>query len=53
MDVINKHAPLKMKYIRADDAEYLDNELNQAIMKRSKLRNDYLKHRLEENRLAY
>ena len=53
MDAINKHAPLKRKYIRANHAEYMDKELNQAIMKRSKLRNGYLKHRSEENRLAY
>ena len=31
----------------------MDKELSQAIMKRSKLWNDYLKHRSEENRLAY
>ena len=49
MDAINKHAPLKRKYIRANHAEYMDKELSQAIMKRSKLRNDYLKHRSEEN----
>ena len=43
MDVINKPAPLKKTYIRANHAEYMDKELRQAIMKRSKLRNDYLK----------
>ena len=53
MDVVNKHAPLKRKYIRASLAEYMDKELSQAIMKCSKLRNVYLKHRSEENRLAY
>ena len=31
----------------------MDKELIQALMKRSKLRNDYLKHRSEEYRLAY
>ena len=31
----------------------MDKELSQAIMKRSKLWNVYLKHRGEENRLAY
>ena len=51
--VINKHVPLKRKYIRANHAEYMDMELSQTMMKRSKLRNDYLKHRSEENRLAY
>ena len=53
MHAINKHTPLKRKYIRANHAEYMDKELSQAIMKRSKLRNDYLKHRSEENRFAY
>ena len=52
MDVVNKHAPLKRKYIRANHAECMDKELSQAIMKRSKLRNVYLNHRIEENRLA-
>ena len=45
MDAINKNAPLKRKYLRANHAEYMDNELSQAIMKRSKLRNDYLKQK--------
>ena len=31
----------------------MDKELSQAVMKRSKLRNDYLKHRSRENTLAY
>ena len=52
MDVVNKHAPLKRKFIRANHAKYMDKELIQAIMKRSKLQNVYLKHRSEENRLA-
>ena len=52
MDVVNKHAPLKRKFIRANHAKYMDKELSQAIIKRSKLRNVYLKHRSEENRLA-
>ena len=53
IDAINKRAPLKRKYINANHAEYMDKELIQALMKRSKLRNDYLKHRSEEYRLAY
>ena len=53
MDVVNKYAPLKRKYITTNHAEYMDKELSQAIMKSSKLWNVYLKHRSEENRLAY
>ena len=53
MEVINKHALLKRNYIRANHAECMDNKLSKAIMKRSKLRNNYLKYRSEKNRLAY
>ena len=52
MDVVNKNAPLKRKYIRENHAEYMDKELIQVIMKRLKLQNVYLKPRSEENRLS-
>ena len=48
-----KNVHLKRKYIKAKHAEYMDKELNEAIMKCLKLQNIYLKHRSEENRLAY
>ena len=41
LDVVNKHAPFKSKYTRANHAEYMGKELSQAGMKHSKLRNDY------------
>ena len=53
LDVVNKNATLKRKYIRKNHAEYMNKEFSQAIMKRSKLCNIYLKHRSEENRLVY
>ena len=43
MDLINKDAPLKRKYIRANQAECMDKELNKARIKRSKLRNEVRK----------
>ena len=39
--VLDKHAPLK-RYIRANQQNFMDKELNQAIMVRSKLGNKYL-----------
>ena len=53
MDVLNKYSPLKRKYIKASYAEYMDKELTQVKMKRSRLWNVYLKHRSKENRSAY
>ena len=53
MDVRSKHTPLKRNNIRANHADDKDKELSQTIMKPSKLRNDYLEYRSEDNRLAY
>ena len=53
LDVVNKTATLKKKYISENHAVYMDKEFSQAIMKRSRLCNIYLKHKSEENSLAY
>ena len=37
--VLDKYAPLKKRYVRANQQSFMDQELNQAIMVRSKLRN--------------
>ena len=38
-DIINKHAPLKTKFLRANNKPHLTKELRKAIMKRTKLKN--------------
>ena len=45
---IYKFAPLKKKYIRANHSEFVTKELSQAIMLRSKLRNQLLKTKSQE-----
>ena len=51
--MFGKHAPVKKRYIKANQINFIDKELNQAIMVTSKLRNKFLKLKTEENRLAY
>ena len=46
--VLDKHAPLKKRYVRANQQNFMDKELNQAIMVRSKLRNKYLKSKSKQ-----
>ena len=41
MTILNKHAPIKHKYIRANDNLFVTKEMRKAIMTRSKLRNRY------------
>ena len=47
------HAPLKKRYIRANQKNAIDKELNEAIMDRSKICNKIFKLKTEENRVEY
>ena len=42
-NVANKHAPLKKKIIRGNDAPFMTKELRKAIMNRSRSKHKYLK----------
>ena len=51
--LLGEHALVKKRYISANQKNFRDKKINQAIMFRSKLRNKFLKLKTEENRLAY
>ena len=44
LTVLEKHAPIKKKYLRINHAYFMKKQLKRAIMKRSKLHNDFLKY---------
>ena len=48
VNIFNCHGPVKKKYIRANEAPFMSKELHKAIMKRSRLRNIFLKHRADK-----
>ena len=43
LEVLEDHAPLKKKYIRANEVPYMTKTLKKAIMKRSQLESKFLK----------
>ena len=53
IDILNRHAPIKHKYIRANEAPFMNKEYKRAIMVRSKLRNKYNKEPSTESCIAY
>ena len=53
MDLLNKHAPMKTKYVRANNAPFMNKILSKAIMTRSRLRNKFLKNPNEINKINY
>ena len=51
--LLNKHAPIKIKYKRGNHMPFITKDLSKAIMKRSKLRNNYLKNKTDANGMLY
>ena len=50
---LDKHAPKKTRYIRANQASFMNKALQKAIMTRSRLRNKFLKEPNSTNRIAF
>ena len=51
--VVEKHAPLKKKNVRGNQAPFVNREFRKAIYTRSRLRNKYWKNPTSENELRY
>ena len=51
--VLDKHTSLKKRHVRDNQQHFMDKELNQTIMIRSKLRNKYLKSKSEIDKQRY
>ena len=51
--VIDKYAPRKQKYFRANNSNYINKALRKEIMHRSRLRNKFLRERTKESIIAY
>ena len=53
MDVLNKHTKVKIRYIRENNAPYVNKKVTKAIMNRSRLKNRFLKSPSTENERKY
>ena len=53
MNILNIHAPMKKKFIRGNNAPFMNRTLSQAFMHRSKLKNKYNKYPTEQNKIKY
>ena len=52
-EALNKTAPLKQKFVRANNSPFMNKTILRAIMKRTRLRNRFLKDMSDSNRVAY
>ena len=53
LEVLNTHAPIKKKTLRANHVPYMTKTLRKAIMKRSELETKYVKSKTNENLKSY
>ena len=53
VNIFNEHTPLKKRYVRANQAPFMNKRLSKEIMTRSRLRNKFLKTKTDANRKAY
>ena len=53
IEILNKHAPMKTKYLRANHGKFMTKGLLKAVMKRFGLRNKFLRDRTEMSRIEY
>ena len=51
--ILNKHAPRKKKFVRGNNAPFMNKTLSQAFMHRSKLKNKYNKFPTKQNKMSY
>ena len=53
MNLLNKFAPLKCKYLRANHSKFMTKELSKAIMLRTRFRHQFLKMKMPEAKAKY
>ena len=49
-EALNMYAPLRKKYIRGNNSPFMNRILSKEIMKRSRLRNKFLKNKSEADK---
>ena len=52
-NILELHATLKKRYVRANQGSFINKKISKEIMKRSRLRNKFLKSKSDINRKAY
>ena len=53
MEILNYHLPLKKRYVRSNDCPFITKSIRKEHMKRTQLRNKYLRNRTDANATAF
>ena len=53
INILNRHTPRKRKLAQGNQMPFITKDLSKAVMKRSRMRNNFLKNRTEENKTLH
>ena len=51
--ILNQHAPLKERFVRANNFPFMNKTLSKVVMTRSRLRNKFIRNPIHENKVNY
>ena len=52
-NVLQKHAPIKKRYARANQASFINSRIHKEVMRRTRLRNKFIDSKTDADRIAY
>ena len=52
-NILQKHVPIKKRYIRANQPSFLNNKIHKEVMRRTRLRNKFIDSKNDAGRIAY
>ena len=53
LETVNQHPPCKQKHVRGNHLPFMNKTLSKETMTRTRLRNEFLKNKTEENKRKY
>ena len=51
--ILQKHAPIKKRYVRANQASFINSKILKEVMRRTRLRNKFIDSKTDAGRIAY
>ena len=52
-NILQKHAPTKKRYVRANQASFINSTIHNEVMRRTRLRNKFIDSKADADRIAY
>ena len=50
--ILQKHAPIKKRYVRANQASFINSKIHKEVMRRTRLRNKFIDSKTDADRIA-